>query len=181
MQIFVKVLDGSTKVIEPESTDTIRKIMHLIEEIIAMPAPRQRILYSGKQLDEHRTLEECKITRDSTLHLVGRLAPQLYIKWQGQWLSRKDDDRYYMNFYHDLCCGNEFTFRDSQKIEWTASSTTNLTIYHLKKLVAKFLLLEPSDIDLTTLSEDKALDNSQLLDRVMSLDFIAKLKPNLCI
>ena len=70
MQIFVKITKTIT--IEVELEDTILKIKKKIEEKEGIPQDLQRLIFGGKQLENNCTAEECKIQKESTLHLIIR-------------------------------------------------------------------------------------------------------------
>ncbi|KAJ5077461.1 ubiquitin 13 [Anaeramoeba ignava] len=84
MQIFVKTLTGKTITIEIKPTDTIEFLKQIIFGIENLPICDQRLIFGGKNLNENeKTLKEYNIEKQSTIHIVLRLAPpnsSTYIK-----------------------------------------------------------------------------------------------------
>ena len=74
-QIFVKSLTGKTigiKITNLNKTKVI-DVMEKIKEQEAIPIDQQRLMFKNTRLHEDKTLSECGIEQNSTLHLVLRL------------------------------------------------------------------------------------------------------------
>ena len=74
MQIYVKTLTGKTITLTVDPFDSIANVKFYIQDIEGIPPFRQRIIFAGKQLEDSRTVSECSIQNESTLHIVIRSA-----------------------------------------------------------------------------------------------------------
>jgi ubiquitin-like protein Nedd8 len=70
MQIKIKEINGSEFTIELESSQTVAVLKSKIEETKAIPAIEIKLLFSGKVLQDEKTLEDYKVSETSKIMLT---------------------------------------------------------------------------------------------------------------
>ena len=72
-QIFVKTLPGQTINLDVDSRMDTGTVKELIQREEGTPPDQQRLVFGGMQLEDHLTLSDYNISKESILHLVLRL------------------------------------------------------------------------------------------------------------
>ena len=72
MEIYIKTTTGNTITVQIEATNTVAELKEKIFEEHGIPPDRQRLIFSGQELEDSQTLAEYNIQGTTTLHLVVR-------------------------------------------------------------------------------------------------------------
>ncbi|KAJ7603950.1 ubiquitin [Mycena polygramma] len=70
MLIKVKTLTGKEIELNIEPEDKITRIKEKVEEQSGVPPPQQRLIFSGRQMQDDKMAKELLITPGAVLHLV---------------------------------------------------------------------------------------------------------------
>ena len=73
IQVHVKTLTGRTMTFVVSPTWTVGKLKSLIQDHEGVPCDQQRLIFTGRQLEDRQTLIECGIQDHSMIHLLLRI------------------------------------------------------------------------------------------------------------
>ena len=69
MQVKVRTLTGPTSFLDVKASDTIENVKIKIQSNMGIPSEKQCLNFAGTLLENGRTLSDCNIQTNSTLHL----------------------------------------------------------------------------------------------------------------
>ena len=72
MLIYVKTIEGKPIELMVDNIACVWQIKKMVEDKISVPVDQQMIIWAGKQLEDHRTLQAYSVCRKCVLHLVIR-------------------------------------------------------------------------------------------------------------
>ncbi|XP_058230589.1 uncharacterized protein LOC131343165 [Hemibagrus wyckioides] len=73
LQVFVKNEKGQTKTYDITDEETVDQLMRKVRQKEGIPEDQQRLIFSGRQLDSGRKLQDYGIGPESTIYLTLRL------------------------------------------------------------------------------------------------------------
>lgn len=73
MQIFIKTLTGRKQQFNFENETTILAVKQTLQEKEGIQVDQIRLIYSGKQLTDEKSLQEQNVAAGGTIHMVLQL------------------------------------------------------------------------------------------------------------
>eukprot|EP01083_Nonionella_stella_P145482 455998_1 len=73
IKILVKTLTDQIMEIEIEPSAKVQTCKEKVHQMRGFPVDQQRLIFAGKQMDDHKTLKSYGVDQDATVHLVLRL------------------------------------------------------------------------------------------------------------
>ena len=91
IEISVQTLTGKTIQIQKLNTDTISDLKIAIQNIEGIPYDQQKLMFAGKQLEDHVAFSEYNITNGSVLHLAKMLKEDFGLILKNQ-ITKKEEN-----------------------------------------------------------------------------------------
>jgi Ubiquitin family len=73
MQIFIKTLTGRKQALNLEPSNQVLMIKQMLQEKEGIQVDQIKLIFSGKQLADDKSLESYNITAGATIHMVLQL------------------------------------------------------------------------------------------------------------
>lgn len=73
MQIYIKTLTGRKQALNFENENTVLEVKQALQEKEGIQVDQIRLIFSGKQLSDEKTLQEFNVTAGGTIHMVLQL------------------------------------------------------------------------------------------------------------
>lgn len=85
MQIFFKTLTGKTLTITADPGERVAAVKEKLQAASGVPAAHQRLIFAGKQIEDHRTIADYNIQSETMLHMIIKLPDAVVPTNQEEW------------------------------------------------------------------------------------------------
>ena len=133
-QIFFKTPRGNTVTLDVRSSDTIDEVKCKIHNKEGIPIDKQRLVFSGKSIDGSRTLSDCGVQKESTIHVLFGLLSGTKLNRSSRHLKilfdNKDVDNTETSNSTSLYLTEILNKLQSDEIKMEVDSNTGFTLAH---------------------------------------------------